>query len=112
MIYRKKGSKQKSLEKHTRNRLRERYGLNYTQRLFEWLINQMSEGETTLVCKQSNRVSVHDCSYYVQQGDICNSELARVGWTTIRFVYDKERKTLITVLTLEMNPNEYYGELS
>ncbi len=94
-----------TLREHTTKRLRERYGLKYTQLLHDTLLNHVYSQKASLVCKQSNRVSVFDTVYDVRESDIY-SDLTPPGPTRIRFAYDGMRKTLITVLSVDMNPSD------
>ena len=110
----KKKSKTKTLNNHTERRLGERYGLKYTQLLRDSLLHQVHSGKAVLVKKQSIRVSIWDGIYEVREKDILNSSVAKPGETRIRYAYDKNRRTLITVLSPDMHPdnlNQYEDEL-
>lgn len=98
-------SKTKTLEQHTARRLRERYGLKYTQMLFDSILHQIHKNKAKFVLRQSLRVTLWDVVYNVRQQDIENGSLAVPGEQTIRVAYDKMRKTIITVLSLDMDPN-------
>lgn len=99
-------SKTKTLEYHTSKRLKERYGLNYSQLFFDSAMNQIRNGKAKFILRQSLRVTIWDVVYDVREKDIYNSEIAKQGQQTIRVVYDKTRKTLITVLSPDMDPAE------
>lgn len=98
-------SKTKTLKEHTAKRLRERYGLKYTQRLHDTLLHMIRCGQAKLVVKQSLRVSVFDVVCDIKEADICNSTVTP-GPMPIRFAYDRNRKTLITVLAPDMHPDD------
>lgn len=102
--------KHKTLEEHTKRRLSERYGLKYTQYLHDSLIHKLRNGQAQLVVKQSLRVTVFDAIYEVREADIYDSAKAKPGDVRIRFAYDKNRKTLITVLSPDMNPDAIKDE--
>lgn len=98
-------SKTQTLKEHTARRLEERYGLKYTQMLRDTLLHQVHSGKAVLVKKQSLRVSIWDGVYEVREKDIFDSRLAKPGEIRIRYAYDKQRKTLITVLLPDMHPD-------
>lgn len=99
-------SKTKTLDQHTARRLRERYGLKYTQFLFDSIMHKIHNGKAKFIVRQSLRVTIWDVVYGIRQQDIDDSKIAAPGDKTIRVAYDKTRKTIITVLTLDMDPNE------
>lgn len=96
--------KHKTLEEHTKRRLAERYGLKYTQLLHDTLLYNLRNGKAQLVQKQSLRVTVFDSVYEVRETDIDDHAKAKPGQVRIRFAYDRNRKTLITVLAPDMHP--------
>ena len=98
--------KHKTLEEHTKRRLSERYGLKYTQYLHDTLLYKLRNGQAQLVVKQSLRVAVFDTIYEVREADIYDSAKAKPGEVRIRFAYDRNRKTLITVLSPDMHPDD------
>jgi len=102
--------KSKTLKDHTARRLIERYGLKYTQLLRDTLINHVRSGKATLVVKQSLRVSVWDTIYEVRESEIIDPTIAKPGEVRIRYAYDKNRKTLITVLLPDMDPENLEHE--
>lgn len=83
---RRRRSKRKDQQRHTRLRALERTGLNITVRDQEQIVQKIQRGECTMVRKQSNRVSVFDVEYEE---------------TTLRVVYDRHRKSLATIMTPE-----------
>ncbi len=95
-------SKARTLKNHTKKRLLERYGLNYSQYIEDNIKGQISKNKAILIHKQSNRVSVYLCQYNILEKDIADPDLAKVGDSNIFIVYDKHRKTIITVLTEQM----------
>ena len=104
-MYRKKEKKEKTLYDHTKRRLEERYGIKYTQLLRDTLLSQIRNGKAKLIKRQSLRVSVWDGLYEIRENDIINN-LAKPGIVSVRFVYDRNRKTIITVLLPDMNPDD------
>lgn len=102
--------KHKTLEEHTKRRLIERYGLKYTQLLHDTLLYKLRNGKAQLVTKQSLRVSVFDAMYEVRESDIYDGLKAKPGEIRIRFAYDRNRKTLITVLEPDMHPDDLEKE--
>ena len=80
----KKGKTKLEAERaHCKRRFMERYAIDFNRHMrreFERLIQYC---QTHLVRKQSNRVSIHDVIY---EGEV------------YRVVYDKSRKTIVTVL--------------
>lgn len=80
----KRVDKAKTLAAHAGSRLHERYGLAH--RDAEAIAQLIRDGKSTPVEKQSNARSVHDVVY---------------DGVTIRVVYDRERKCLITALPKE-----------
>ena len=103
--------KHKALEKHTERRLGERYGLKYTQLLHDTLLYKLRNNQAQLVARQTLRVAIFDATYEVREADIYDAAKAKPGEVRIRFVYDKIRKTLITVLLPDMNPNSIKEEM-
>lgn len=98
-------TKTQSLKDHTKKRLAERYGLNYSKFIKDNLLHQIHSGKGKFVYKQSLRVSVWDCTYDVKETDILNAT-SKAEKIIIRAVYDKNRKTIITVLSPDMNPRD------
>jgi len=81
---RKRGrAKERTLKQHARRRASERYGLSLTDQLHTEIVKQIQTSKSQLIEKQSNRISVHDV--------IVNDE-------TIRVVYDRDRKLIVTFL--------------
>jgi hypothetical protein len=95
--------KSKTLEEHTERRFAERFGVKLTQFLWDNIIHQIHSGKATFYKKQSNRVSIWDVTVYIRQQEVDNERLAKVGHLTVRIVYDKMRKCLVSVLTLDMD---------
>ena len=80
---------------HALRRAYERYGLKLSTHHLANIIRAIQEGRARLVAQQSLRVFVFDVSI--------NVRTAFVGWdgpdtTTMRVVYDKQRRTIATFL--------------
>lgn len=103
---RRRNNKGKSQTDHTIRRLKERFGLKFTQQLRDHALHQIHSGKATFVLQQSLRVTVWDVDYDVKEHEIIDPLLAKVGPTTLRFVHDAKRKTLVTALTTDMNPED------
>lgn len=78
--------KKRDQQRHTQQRALARTGLNISARQQDAIVQQIQRGECTLVRKQSNRVTVFDVEY---------EEM------TLRVVYDRQRKSLATIMTPE-----------
>lgn len=102
----KKKPKAKVLPLHLARRLRERYGLKYSQFLHNSLIHQIRSGKAVRVRKQSLRVSIWDGIYNVRENDILDDSSVKPGEIKIRYVYDKIRKMVITVVPIKEPPND------
>lgn len=81
---RRKRSKRKDQQRHTRQRALARTGLNISNRQQDEIVQKILRSEAEFVRKQSNRVSVFDVVYEE---------------TTLRVVYDRHRKSLATIMT-------------
>ena len=87
-IQRKKKAKIQAQREHAKKRFFQRYGVEYTKNVKQYMIKQIQKGgNADLILRQSHRVSL----YYVR-------------WKGQRFpvAYDKQRKEIITVLTDDM----------
>ena len=82
-----RGSKIVSQKEHAYRRLKQRFGIILTDELHKEFIKKIISSEGKFVEKQSCRVSVWDVKYEGQ---------------TIRLVYDKVRKVIITCLSEEL----------
>ena len=82
--------KEKTLFKHTRMRFMERYGIFYTKHVHDLLCAKIKKGEGTFIENQSLRVTVWELEYENKKFKVC---------------YDKNRKTLITVLPPPEHPD-------
>ena len=87
----KKGSKAKTLLRHSFWAALLRYRLRLTQSEREHIIRQVQEGTGEFICAESNRVSL----WFVTS----------LGGTRMRIVYGKLRKAIITVLPID---DEHY----
>jgi hypothetical protein len=72
--------------RHAMRRANERYGIRLTQHDLVTIIRDIQDGRAAFVVKQSHRVSLFDVD--VQE-------------TKIRVAYDKVRKSIATVLTMD-----------
>lgn len=79
-------TKRKSQLAHARRRALERYGIALTTTGIESIVRAIQTGHSTPVNHQTNRVVIHDVWY---EGCL------------MRVAYDKQRKSLATVLTSE-----------
>ena len=77
-------TKKKALELHARRRLMERFGIKLNP---DVLVKLIQEGKGVFIRKRTNRVTIWKVEH---KGE------------TFICVYDKMRKTIITVLTTEM----------
>ena len=100
----------KVLETHCQKRLKERYGLKYSQIMRDTLISHIRKGiGVCVVYEQSNRVKIYDIDYEIHQNDLDGFCGYQAGQTiTVRAVYDKSRKTFCTFLTTDMDPAQQY----
>ena len=84
-----KRSKQENQRFHARQRARERYDLEFTDPVRSTFLARIHRGETTVVARQSLRVTVHDVRYNGQ---------------TYRVVYDANRREIVTFLLPDWEP--------
>ena len=85
---------------HAGRRFKERYGIYYKQHIEDHLKCAVHSNGAELVERQSNRVAVYDALYRVKKGDTDDpQQVGRV--IIIRFVYDRNRKSVATVLPRE-----------
>lgn len=82
---------------HFSKRLRDRYGLKDTQFLKDSLLFSIRNNKAKLIKKQSNRVFIFDIDYSARQQDFVE-KLQTKQELTIRVVYDKLRKNLVSAL--------------
>lgn len=78
--------KQRAQRRHARGRALERYGLEFGPATRDAVLRAIQTGRSTHVAKQSHRVSVHDVD---------------VEGATVRVVYDRQRKEVVTFLRPE-----------
>lgn len=76
-------SKRAAQFEHARKRAMTRYGLRLTTEIHDELISKIHVAGSTLVERQSNRISVHD---------------VKLDGQVYRVVYDNTRKVLVTFL--------------
>lgn len=75
---------------HFKRRIAERCGITVNRHTYRDIIEAIQDNRATFVEKQSNRISVW---------------LLEVQGVQVKVVYDKQRKTLVTALTPEMDTN-------
>lgn len=76
-------TKQQAERAHCKQRFLERYGIEFNRHMRREFERLIQTSQTHLIKKQSNRVSIHDVIY---EGIV------------YRVVYDRNRKTIVTVL--------------
>jgi len=77
------GLKSKAQRIHAKRRCAQRYGVPLSDQLQDELIGKIQSGQATIVHKQSHRVSIFDVAH---------------GDRTLRVVYDRNTKQLVTFL--------------
>lgn len=82
----KREDKAKTQKRHAKTRMLQRYGIGLTEELYADLVNQIVTGRASFIERQSVRVS----KFWV-----------RCGTQMIPVVYDRHRKTIVTVLEQE-----------
>lgn len=95
-------SKGKAQEAHASRRFAERFGVKLSQFVWDGIIHQIRNRKAVFFKKQSNRISIFDVTVVVRERDIIDDR-AKPGPLAIRVVYDKERKNLVSILTLDMD---------
>jgi len=95
-------SKTRTLESHARRRLKQRYGLKYSDDMLSKIKRAMDNSQAKCIHRQSIRVGIFEMSYHVGKKDILDMTMDIKSPTLLRFAYDKERHTIITFLP----PNE------
>lgn len=78
-----KRTKEQSQNIHARRRFYQRFGIKLTKELKVHIVKMIQRGFATLVEKQTNRVSLFD---------VC------IEGKTVRVVYDKQRKNIVSAL--------------
>ncbi len=78
-----KRSKKKSQFIHAQKRFKQRFGINFSRSMNDFFVSLIQKGKAFFVEKQSCRISIWDIDYDQE---------------TFRVVYDKERKSIVTVL--------------
>ena len=94
--------KSRTLEEHATRRLAERFGVKLIQLLWDNILHQIHSGKAKFYKKQSNRVSIWDVIINVREQEVLDAR-AKPGDLTVRIVYDKMRKCLVSALTLDMD---------
>lgn len=83
-----KGDKTKTLIKHTKRRAKERYGLHLKEEDIKNIVNLIQKQKAEYILTESLRVTWWIVHYLGKE---------------LKVLYDKKRKTLITVLPLDNN---------
>lgn len=76
-------SKAKNQQRHAKRRALERYGLEITQEKYDQIVKLVQSGKSKFLFRQSHRVSHF---------------LIEFEGKSMRVVYDKQRKTIVTFL--------------
>lgn len=91
--------KTKTLRTHASRRLRERYGLRYSDELLNSIKMGFRNGRCQCVHRQSIRIMICECDYFVKKSDLINDiDDSKLGLVKLRFAYDKSRHTIVTFL--------------
>ena len=86
----KRPSKARSQRDHFKRRVQQRYGVTIDKRLYRDIIERIQRGEAVPIEKQSLRLTVFGVTIEAE-GEVVD----------MRVVYDRDRKTLVTVLPKE-----------
>jgi hypothetical protein len=86
MEMRRQSDKRKAQLRHAARRANERYGLQLSIHDLHRIIHDIQDGRASFVVKQSHRVSLFDVDVQDQK---------------IRVAYDRVRKSIATVLTMD-----------
>lgn len=84
-------SKKRCQVEHTARRFQERFGMNYTQFIKDQILHKIHSGKATLHQKSTNRISLWDVEIETPEKT-----------TLVRVVYDRIRRNVASVLTLDM----------
>jgi hypothetical protein len=87
-------TKKQSQQDHAKRRFAERLGVKFSQYIHDLLLSKLHHNDFVLVKKQSNRISVYEVSFTPRQQDMLLDEAKEL---TVHIVYDKLRKTIVTV---------------
>lgn len=87
-------SKKQTQKEHAKKRFAERLNLKYSQYINDMLLHMIHSNRAKVVKKQSNRVSVYEVTFTPRLQDSLNGVVSEV---TVHIVYDKFRKTIVTV---------------
>ena len=85
-------SKKRCQVEHTSKRFQERFGIHYTQYIKDQLLHKIHTGKANLHKKSTNRISLWDVELEKQEG----------GTVMVRVAYDRLRRNVASVLTMEM----------
>ena len=88
-------SKKRCQVEHTAKRFQERYGMIYTQYIKDQLLHKIHSGKATLHVKSTNRISLWDVELETQDHKK----------VMVRVAYDRQRRNVASVLTMEMTCN-------
>ncbi len=79
---------------HAKRRFAERLGIKFSQYLNDMLLNKIHTGNTVIVEKQSNRIMVYEVTFTPRDVDMLTGDPREL---TVHIVFDKFRKTIVTV---------------
>jgi Cu/Ag efflux pump CusA len=89
--------KKQSQKIHATKRFKERYGLNLTQRLEDYLRCAVHSGGAFLVKYDSKRTQIYDVLFRPQKKE--TNDIEKIGkLMIIRFSFDKKRNQVVTAL--------------
>jgi len=91
---------------HAKRRFAERLGVKLSQFLNDMLLNKIYTNQCKLVEKQSNRINVYEVTFMPRLIDMINGDPIEM---TVHLVFDKYRKTIVTV-SPPGQPFEDYSE--
>lgn len=87
-------TKKQTQQDHAKRRFGERLGIRFSQYVNDMLLHKIHSGQTKIVEKQSNRVSVYEVVFLPRQQDMMFGDAKEM---TVFIVYDKMRKQIVTV---------------
>lgn len=104
-------NKARAQQDHAKRRFQERYGLRLTQFIHDGLVHAIHSQGATLVRRQSHRVCLYDIDMDVRAADIADDTRVKPGKMTIRVVYDKQRRNIVSALEPHMSGLDHSEEL-
>ncbi len=98
--------KSKNQKIHGKRRFEERYGIRYSQFIIDSIKHKIHTNQTRNIRKQSLRVSIYDLDIVIQEKDIIDSTKLKDGdIVTMRVVYDRIRKNIVSALPSNLGHN-------